>query len=268
MATITKEYSRINWQNYPSTYTPINETNLNKIDYQVNLNENNIININQTKAEQSDLLRSLKSVEYNSSSGVFIFTYWNGTTLRCDLNVEKIPVRFGLSSDGVLSMTTADGTVFTADIKDLLTEYVFQDSAMIEFTVTQRALSHGIEKTVTANIPDGAITDRKMQPQYLADITEQANIAVQARNSSVQYANLSQSYAVGTDGTIRTGDATDNAKYYSEVAESLVSGNIMLNFFIDENGDLIMARTMFGDDSQNHFDFRIDGHSDLIVEIF
>lgn len=39
-------------------------------------------------------------------------------------------------------------------------------------------------------------------------------------------ADMSQSYAVGTGGEVRTGDATDNSKYYKEQAE-ITYGNIM-----------------------------------------
>lgn len=50
-----------------------------------------------------------------------------------------------------------------------------------------------------------------------------------AETVSTQMADLSKSYAVGTDGTIRSDDATDNSKYYYELAKAhaLASGGII-----------------------------------------
>ena len=44
--------------------------------------------------------------------------------------------------------------------------------------------------------------------------------AKKSENESVKYGNLSKSYAVGTDNTIRENDAEDNAKKYCETAKS------------------------------------------------
>lgn len=43
-----------------------------------------------------------------------------------------------------------------------------------------------------------------------------------SENLANDYQNLSKSYAVGTDGVVREGDATDNSKYYSEQAHSFM----------------------------------------------
>lgn len=50
-----------------------------------------------------------------------------------------------------------------------------------------------------------------------ADAIEANNDAISAHNdaaSAYNDANLAKSYAVGTNGSVRSGDATDNAKYY------------------------------------------------------
>ena len=44
--------------------------------------------------------------------------------------------------------------------------------------------------------------------------------AKKSENESIKYGNLSKSYAVGTDNTIRENDAEDNAKKYCETAKS------------------------------------------------
>lgn len=51
-----------------------------------------------------------------------------------------------------------------------------------------------------------------------------AKLAEQHKYESLEYANLSKSYAVGTNGEVRDGDATDNSKYYYEQAKRISQG--------------------------------------------
>lgn len=52
---MNKVYSRINWENEPSTKTPLNEHNLNKIDFAVDEIDNRVIELDATKAKNTDL---------------------------------------------------------------------------------------------------------------------------------------------------------------------------------------------------------------------
>lgn len=225
-----KVYSRINWQNEPATTTPINEVNLNKIDAALNEIDNRVVNFSTTKANQSDLLASLRTVAYNATAGVFTFTYNNGGTFTVDLNVEKIPVTFSLSEQGILTMTTADGTQFTADIADLIKTYEFVDSSEINFTVTID--SHG-DRTITASLVNGSITGAKLQPNYLADVTAQAQAAEASAESAsssegdaAEHKEDSEAWAKGTiNGTpIPSSHPAYNndSKHWAEQAAAIV----------------------------------------------
>lgn len=66
--------SRINWQNLPSTATPVNETNLNKIDYAVYEIDGRVVDFDTTKANQSDLLQTLNEIQ-NARIGADGVTY-------------------------------------------------------------------------------------------------------------------------------------------------------------------------------------------------
>ena len=174
-----------------------------------------------SKANVADLLTDVVNVSYNTSSGVWTFTRRNGTTFTYDQNIEKIPVSFSMSTAGVITMTTADGTQYTADIATLIKLYTFVDSTTIDFITTTDGNGN---KTITANIIDGSITGDKLQPNYLADCVvakedaeASADAALLSANSANTDALLSQSYAVGGTG-IREGEDTDNAKYYKEQA--------------------------------------------------
>ena len=52
---MNKAYSRINWENYPSDETPINESNLNKIDSATDTLDNRIISLDNTKATKTEV---------------------------------------------------------------------------------------------------------------------------------------------------------------------------------------------------------------------
>ena len=93
---MNKTYSRINWQNEPSIATPINETNLNAMDAALDTIDNRVVTFDTSKANQSDLLQTVKTVAYDIETGVFTFTFWNNTSFTADLNIEKIPVDFSM----------------------------------------------------------------------------------------------------------------------------------------------------------------------------
>jgi len=209
--------SRINWENEPSIVSPINATNLNKIDYAVYEHDQTLGTWDVTKANQSDLLLSVKSIDYNTSTGVFVFTWQNGTTKTVDLNIEKIPVSFSMSPQGVITMTTDDGTTYTADVGSLIKTYTFADSSVIDFTVTTDASGN---KTVTAGIVDGSITGSKLEPNYLANCQSAANSASASATAANGSAEDSEAWAVGQrDGVdVPSTDPAyhNNAKYYAE----------------------------------------------------
>ena len=92
----SKTYSRINWENEPSVATPLNETNLNLMDYSLDAVDTECQTLDTTKANQSDLLLCVKEITYDSTTGQFVFTWQNGSTFTVDLNIEKIPVSFSM----------------------------------------------------------------------------------------------------------------------------------------------------------------------------
>ena len=218
---MNKAFSNFTWKNTPSIETPLNQQNLNKINNGLNTVDDRVVAMDTSKANVADLLTDVVNVSYNTSSGVWTFTRRNGTTFTYDQNIEKIPVSFSMSTAGVITMTTADGTQYTADIATLIKLYTFVDSTTIDFITTTDGNGN---KTITANIIDGSITGDKLQPNYLADCVvakedaeASADAALLSANSANTDALLSQSYAVGGTG-IREGEDTDNAKYYKEQA--------------------------------------------------
>ena len=227
MAYINVYPTRINWENEPSINTPINAVNLNKIDYAVYEHDRTFANWDTTKANQSDLLLSVKSIDYDDTTGVFIFTWQNGTTKTVDLNVEKIPVSFSMSPQGIITMTNADGTTYTADVSSLIKTYTFVDSSVIDFTVVTDPNGN---KTVMADIVDGSITGTKLQPNYLADCQTAKTDAETAQGLSEDSAEDSEAWAVGERGgvPVPSTDPTyeNNAKYWAQQANPTALANM------------------------------------------
>ena len=153
-----KTYSRINWENKPSTNTALGATNLNKMDLALNEIDNRVVTLGQQKLDKDVANNMVSSWSMNESTGVITVTLLDGTTTSYDLNIEKIPANLELTSDGILKMTTDDGEVYTADLSSLIREYTFQDSSTIAFTASVGTNSY---KEITASIKAGSITDNE-----------------------------------------------------------------------------------------------------------
>lgn len=202
------------WKNLPDVTTPILAEELNRNEQSVDTIDDRVIVLDTSKANQSDLLQTIKTLTYNTSTGVFVFTFWNGSTYTVDLNIEKIPVSFSLSPQGILTMTTADGTQYTVDISTLIKLYTFADSTDIDFTTVTDSDGN---KTVTAHIVNGSVTEEKLEPNFLANCRLEVSKAEDA-------AEESEAWARGTKNNIPVPSTDDqynnNSKYYSEMAEA------------------------------------------------
>lgn len=215
----SKIFNRINWLNRPSTNTPLNATNLNVGDSAIDKLDDRIITLDTVKADMQVVNDMVADVSLNSNTGVITVTYKNGSHVDYDTNLEKIAVNF--SYDYVnqrLVLTLSDGSKQYVDMSALITQYEFEDSATIAFSINDKT------GAISAFIKNGSITDAMLETGYLAKITEQsakatnmANSATTSSNSAYDNAKLSQSYAIGGSG-VRDGENTDNAKYYSEQA--------------------------------------------------
>jgi hypothetical protein len=198
-----KVYYEIDWQNSPSTATSLGRTNLRKVDVALNTIDNRVVAMDTSKANQSTMNGVVQSITFNESTGVLTITKVNGTNTTIDTKLEKLAVNFVYNPETQqLDITLDDGTVQHVDMSALVTQYEFEDTDTVSFSVES-------DGTIKAGIILGSITGEYLQPDYLADIIVQANI-------SVANANLSKRYAVGG---VETGDDTDNAKFYKERAE-------------------------------------------------
>ena len=233
--------SRIDWENEPSINTPINATNLNKMDYALYAMDGTLAGWDVTKANQSDLLLCVKTITYDTDTGEFVFTWQNGNTFTVDLNIEKIPVSFSMDANGVITMTTDDGTSYTADVGSLIKTYTFTDSSEIDFTVTTDASGN---KTVTASIVAGSIDGTKLTPNYLADCQAASTAAGNSATAADNSAEDAEAWAVGTrDGVpVASSDPAyhNNSYYWSQQAPTAyLSGLNDTDINAPQNGQVL-----------------------------
>lgn len=216
---LNKVYTRINWEDYPSENTDLDAYNLNQMDSAIDALDNRIISQDALKVDKSAINGNIADWTMDETTGIITITKYNGEKIIFDLNIEKIPVGFSMSDDGIITMTTEDGTQFTADIGSMIPVLTFEDSSTIAVSVT----GTGKNKTYSFSIKTGSVTDAMLQPNYLADIrVESANASAYAQSANAKSV-LSESYAIGGTGT-REGEDTDNAKYYMEQAKQQTGG--------------------------------------------
>lgn len=216
---LNKVYTRINWEDYPSENTDLDAYNLNQMDSAIDALDNRIILQDALKVDKSAINGNIADWTMDETTGIITITKYNGEKIIFDLNIEKIPVGFSMSDDGIITMTTEDGTQFTADIGSMIPVLTFEDSATIAVSVT----GTGKNKTYSFSIKTGSVTDDMLQPNYLADIrVESANASAYAQSANAKSV-LAESYAVGGTGT-REGEDVDNAKYYMEQAKQQTGG--------------------------------------------
>lgn len=216
---MNKVYTRINWEDYPSENTDLDAYNLNQMDSAIDALDNRIISQDALKVDKSAINGNIADWTMDEATGIITITKYNGEKVIFDLNIEKIPVGFSMSDDGIITMTTEDGTQFKADIGSMIPVLTFEDSATIAVSVT----GTGKNKTYSFSIKTGSVTDAMLQPNYLADIrVESANASAYAQSANAKSV-LAESYAIGGTGT-REGEDTDNAKYYMEQAKQQTGG--------------------------------------------
>lgn len=216
---MNKAYTRIDWENEPSTNTPINETNLNKMDYAIDELDNRVIAQDVEKATKIEVSTLVADVDFDENTGIITVTRKNGSSFTIDTKLEKIAINFTYDKDAQqIILTLIDGTKQYIDLSALITQYEFLDSDTITFVVQS-------DGKIKAEVLDGSITENKLQSNYLAQIKVETAKSETYMNNASSSATQAKSYAVGGTGT-RTGEDTDNAKYYYQQAKSTDVGQL------------------------------------------
>lgn len=202
-----KAYNPPVWENKPSTNTPLNETNLNRLSQGVSTIDDRVITLDLMKFDKKDAQSCIKKIEYDKATGKFTITSVSGATAVIDTMLEKLAVNFDYDpTTQQLIITLDDGTKKYADLSALITQFEFQESDTIYFTVTE-------DGKVKGNIKAGSITDEMLRTDYLADITIQAENASASASAAAKSSNQAKIDA-------------DRAETYARITEP--------KFYLDE----------------------------------
>ena len=218
-----KIYSRINWENFPSEKTAVNESNLNKMDLAIDNLDDRVVAMDASKVDLTRANELVKEILWDESNGTLTVIKMNGSRAVIDTKLEKLAVNFTYNPQTQqLVITLDDGTVQNVDLSSLITEYEFLDSDTIAFEIT--------DGKVKAIVKNGSITEDKLQPNFLSDVKVEvakaqasATAADASEKESTAQANLSKEYA-------------DKAKEYSDNIDKKAQ---LATFDVNEDGELI-----------------------------
>lgn len=161
------------WENKPSTKTPVNKTNMDKLSNATRTIDERVITLYLTKLSKIDANGMITGIAINQDNGDITVTYYSGATRVLHTLLAQISINFDYDKNTEqLIIFLQDGSKKYVDLSALITQFEFLDSDTIYWTIDK-------DGKVKADIKKGSITADKLQPDYLADITVQAETARQ-----------------------------------------------------------------------------------------
>ena len=239
-----KIYSRINWENFPSEKTAVNESNLNKMDLAIDNLDDRVVAMDASKVDLTKANELVEEILWDESNGTLTVVKMNGSRAVIDTKLEKLAVNFTYNPQTQqLVITLDDGTVQNVDLSSLITEYEFLDSDTIAFEITGG--------NVKAIVKNGSITEDKLQPNFLADIkVESAKAVNSATNAKSSETNAAKSAT----------DAKDSADRVQGIESEINKKLTMAEFDVNEDGELIYT-------DNSAYNFVVDNDGNLNWEV-
>lgn len=219
-----KAFQRINWQNYPSEDTPLNESNLNRMDSALDTIDDRVITLDTEKADGTTVANLIQSIAIDDETGEITITKQNGSTQTIQTTLNKIAINFAYDyATQNIILTLNDGSEVAIDISSLIQNNEFDSTATIDLTVD--ANGH-----VKANIINGSITDEMLRTDYLADIRLAEAHANAYQAAAEDYSLDSEAWAKGTRAAEPVPQGVDgyhdNSKFYKDRSEAWAIGQV------------------------------------------
>lgn len=193
---MNKAYNRINWENYPSDATPLNEANLNSLDSATDTIDDRVITLDTTKATKTEVATLVSDVTFEESTGIITITKKNGSRVTIDTQMEKIAVNFTYNpTTQQIILALIDGTKQYIDLSALITQYEFLDSDTVAFYIDKKG-------KVSAIVKEGSIEEKHLEPNYLAKI----KVEVAKAESSMKNAAMSEINAKASEDAAKASE--------------------------------------------------------------
>lgn len=221
---LQKIYSRINWENYPSEVTPINESNLNRMDYAIDELDDRVITLDTTKATVMEISTLIESIDVDDATGDITITKQNGATMVIPTTIGKIAVNFDYDyATQKLILTMNDGTTADIDLSTLIQNNEFDNTATINLSVS--STGH-----VSADVLEHSIGDEHLRTNYLADIRVSEANAAQSEADADAHKLDAEAWAVGERGGVPVGSTDDtyenNSNWWRKRAQAWAIGEV------------------------------------------
>ena len=101
-----KAFKLFFWQYSPSVNTPLGENLLNQVNVALDEVDTRVVNLDFSKANQTDLLTTVDDLSYNESTGSFTVSKKNGTTKKINTNIADYANQAKESVDKAESLNT------------------------------------------------------------------------------------------------------------------------------------------------------------------
>lgn len=240
-----KIYSRINWENFPSEKTAVNESNLNKIDLAIDNLDDRVVAMDASKVDLTKANELVKEILWDESNGTLTIVKMNGSQAMIDTKLEKLAVNFAYDSQKQkLIITLDDGTTQNVDLSSLITEYEFLDSDTIAFAI-------GSDGKVSAIVKEGSIEEKHLRPDYLEDVKVESAKAVASAKSAGESETKAAKSAT---------DAKDSADRVQGIESEINKKLTMTEFDVNEDGELIYT-------DNSAYNFAVDNDGNLNWEV-
>lgn len=219
-----KSYSRINWQNYPSEETPLNESNLNRMDYALNEIDDRVITLDTEKADSLTVATLVQDVAVDDETGQITITKENGSQIVIQTTLNKIAINFAYDyATQSLILRMNDGTEARIDLSSLIQNNEFANTDTIQLSVSQSGI-------VTGNILLHSISDDHLRTDYLADIRLAEAHADASQQAAEEFSMDAEAWARGTRAAEPVEQGVDgyhdNSKYWKDRAEAWAVGTV------------------------------------------
>lgn len=240
-----KIYNRINWENFPSEKTAVNESNLNRMDLAIDNLDDRVVAMDASKVDLTKANELVKEILWDESKGTLTVVKMNGSRAVIDTKLEKLAVNFTYNPQTQqLVIMLDDGTVQNVDLSALITQYEFTDSDTIAFEI-------GSDGKVSAILKEGSIQEKHLRPDYLADIkVESAKAVNSATNAKTSETNAAKSAT----------DAKDSADRAQGIENEINKKLTMAEFSLNDDGELIYT-------DNSAYNFTVDNNGNLNWEV-
>lgn len=200
-----KAHERINWKDFPSKDTAVNAKNLNKMDGALDEVDNRTITLDLTKFDKVSASGLMTDFEINLETGDVTLTYYSGSKKTFHTNFAKIALNITWdSANERLVLHMPDGSKTYVDLSTIITQFEFLESDEIYFEISA-------DGKVRAHLKDYSIGEKKLRPNFLADIKTQAEIATKQAEEAATAKNLA------TTEADRAKVEADKAAQYSNI---------------------------------------------------